>query len=97
MLPYFAPISGILALLQGEVTVRFVETVAPDHVAEIVTVVAAATAPAVMEKACRYAPAGIVMDAGTEAADGFELDSFTTAPPGGATPLRTTRLPVLTD
>ena len=75
---------------------RFAVATPPDHDAVIVTFVGAATAPAVMVKVCIYPPAGTVTRAGTAAAAGLELESWTAAPPLAAVPLRTTALPGLT-
>jgi hypothetical protein len=61
------------------------------YVAEIVTKVGDETAWVAIENAGEIAaPPGTVMEAGTEATCGFELESETTAPFAGAKPARAT-------
>jgi hypothetical protein len=59
-----------------------------------VTEVVAFTLPVVTVKVAEVAPWGTVKDAGTLAAEVFELESDTTAPPAGAAAVRLT-VPVL--
>jgi len=66
-----------------------VVVVTPPYVAEIVTLVAVATVPAVIWNVAEVAPDGTVTLAGT-AADAREVLRVTTAPLGGAAPFRDT-------
>src|SRR5207244_1298448 len=52
--------------------------------AVIVTVVVASTWPATKRNSTQENPAGTATDAGSGAADAFELERFTVAPPAGA-------------
>ncbi len=65
-------------------------TVTPEYLAVNVTGVEALTLPVDTVKVAEVAPGGTVTDAGTLAAEEFELDSVTTAPPEGAGAVRLT-------
>ena len=73
----------------GELTANVPVAVVPFSVAEIVADTLAATDVVVTVKVADELPAGIVTEAGTFAADWFEL-SETTKPPVGAGPVKTT-------
>ena len=71
-------------------TVRENGTLTPLYEAVSVTGVEAFTVPAVAVKVAEVAPDATVIDAGTLAAEVFELESVTTAPPAGADAVRLT-------
>lgn len=64
--------------------------VTPEYIAVNVTGVDMVTLPAPNVKVAEVAPDATVTNAGTVAAEGFELESATTAPPAGAGAVRLT-------
>jgi hypothetical protein len=71
----------------GGFTVRLADQVTPPYSAEISTAVVLDTATVVTANVAVVLPSGTVTVAGTVATEGSLLDSDTTAPPLGATPL----------
>jgi hypothetical protein len=79
-----------VAFPNGALMVRPNVAVRPEYMAVSVTGVEAATLPAVTVKAAEVAPDTTVTDAGTVAAEVFELESVTRAPPMGAAAVKVT-------
>jgi hypothetical protein len=78
------------AIGTGGVTVSVADLLTPEHVAVTVTLVEEPTVKVVTENETEAAPSDTFTVEGTAATAGFELESVTTAPPGGADSARVT-------